>query len=417
MPNTVSSFSPLSPLTAPRAGAGPIVKPLAQAASNTNTAKTAQAAPQPVTLSSLWQSFSYDLKWLLLGPVSKEFKTRQEVREGSTTWANPSTVRAAVAHLSAAKGDEAAALAKLGPRAADYNKLARLCDTYPVARDTLLRMLLDGRLTGEKDLSGKADMLTYLAKMATQPLPDGMDRAELVKSVIQEMDDPVKIGQQEKGTCAATTSTVVLVRKAPAEYARLVQELASPAGTTRTIDGHKLDRAPDWADSSDGGRTPSLRMLQPPLMNLGDPTRGLTHYSNTRDAFVLDANTTFMSKFKKFCSDVSLSFQAFLNHFQLPGGLETAGTNRVLQALTGDKYSMIYAVTRLNRDSAWKRVEAEIAAGKSVPCGMYWEGGGHEILLDKIQDGWCYFNNPWGETDKMSVDEFKANLVGANLLK
>ena len=40
---------------------------------------------------------------------------------------------------------------------------------------------------------------------------------------------------------------------------------------------------------------------------------------------------------------------------------------------------------------------------------------GVDLLLEKVENGYAYFNNPWGEQDRMSVEEFRRNLTNANL--
>ena len=197
---------------------------------------------------------------------------------------------------------------------------------------------------------------------------------------------------------------VVMVRKAPAEYMRLVQELASPAAKATTVNGTQITRNSDWANTNDGGRTPSMRMLAPAMMDVGN---FFLRYDNNLDAHVLENRSTWQK--------IKDGFHNLVGNFKIAGGLEGFGTNKVLEALTGDNYTTIYGITRLNRPFAWHRIEAQIAKGHSVPVGMAWEGGGHELLLDKIEGGFCYFNNPWGETDRMSVAEFKRNLTNANI--
>jgi len=145
-------------------------------------------------------------------------------------------------------------------------------------------------------------------------------------------------------------------------------------------------------------------MLEPALMEVGN---FFLRYDNVQDAHVLD-NPGVWQRIKD-------GFTNFVQNFKIAGGLEGFGTNKVLEAITGDNYTTIYGVTRINRPFAWHRIEEKVAKGISVPCGMAWEGGGHEVLVDKIENGFVYFNNPWGETDRMSVAEFKRNLTNANI--
>ncbi|MDB5100448.1 MAG: hypothetical protein JWM80_4869 [Cyanobacteria bacterium RYN_339] len=398
MSNAIRPMSsvPVRLAVSARAKADPpiIVKPIAGSVTPADTGEQV----------GLFTKLQRGLRWALNGPSDLEFKTREVVRDPDTRYADFKEIQAAKAHLEGAVLQEKASLASLGARGADYTKLADLCGKDYVARDVLFKMLLDGRLTSQKDLKGQGDALTYLTRMATQELPKGMDRGDLITNILEECDDPTKLCQEGKGTCAATTATVVLARKSPAEYMRLVQELASPAAAATTVNGTKLARNADWADDNDGGRTPSMRMLEPSLMDVGN---FFLRYDNAQDAHVL-AQQGVWQKIKD-------GFHNLVANFKIAGGLEGFGTNKVLEAITGDNYTTIYGVTRLNRPFAWHRIEEKIAQGKSVPCGLNWEGGGHELLLDKIEGGYCYFNNPWGETDRMTVEEFRRNLTNANL--
>lgn len=361
-------------------------------------------------LAKALQAVRKGLRWVINGPAVSEFKTRNVYDDPDTRWADVSQIRAAAASIKEKQGAEQAALAKLGERAEGYRKLAELCGGDPIARDALMRMLFDGRLTGGKDLRGRGDLLSHLTRVATQPLTAGLDRKELVTSLLEEIDNPVKISQEGKGTCVATSATIVMTRKNATEYARLVADLARPEGKTETVSGAVLTRNADWANNNDYGRTPSLRLLQPALMDLGN---GFMRYNNDKDAHTLEAPSLWTR-----VKDGWQAFRDLLGRIPiLPGGLSGRGANKVLEALTGDDYSMIYMVTRLNRGSAFRRVEAASKAGKPVPVGLEWEGGGHKVVLDKIENGMAYITNPWGQRETIGLEEFKSNLMDANIPK
>ena len=349
------------------------------------------------------------LRWLINGPAVQAFKSFKTYDDPDTRWANGDELRAAMARIKGSVAEENAAIAKLGARGEGYRQLAQICGNDPMARDALLRMLLDGRL-GRKDLIGRGDLLDHLIRAAKDPLVAGVDRQELVTSLIEETENPVKISQEGKGTCVATSATIVMARKDPAEYARLVADLARPEGSTTTVSGVKLTRAKDFNVDNDYGRTPSLRLLQPALMEYGN---GWMRYNNEKDMHAL-GTTSIGDKIQQAWQ----GFRDFLYRFPImPGGLSGAGANKVLEALTGDEYAMIYMVTRLNRGSALRRVQEAVAAGKTVPVGLEWEGGGHKVLVDKIENGTVYLTNPWGERDTLSWDEFSRNLMDANIPK
>ena len=356
------------------------------------------------------QAVRKGLRWVINGPAVSEFKTRKVYDDPDTRWAEYEQLRTASANLKEKQGAEQAALGKLGARAEGYRQIAELCTGDPIAREALQRMLLDGRLGGQKDMKGQGDLLAHLTRVATQPLAPGLDRKELLTGLLEEVDNPVKIAQEGKGTCVATSATIVMTRKNPTEYARLVADLARPEGTTTTVSGVAIARNADWANDNDYGRTPSVKLLQPALMDHGN---GFLRYNNDRDVHTLE-NGSLWDKVK----DGWQAFRDLLGKVPLmPGGLSGRGANKVLEALTGDDYSMIYMVTRLNRGSAFRRVEEASKAGKPVPVGLEWEGGGHKVVLDKIEGGMAYITNPWGQRETIGLAEFKSNLMDANIPK
>lgn len=344
---------------------------------------------------------------IVLGAETGAFKSREELVDPDPRWADPGELKLAKEALATKKGQEEAAIAALGPaRAEQYRKLATLCEGDVPARAALMAMLLDGRMA-KKDLKGQGDLLAQLDRVASQPLATGVDRKELLTNLIEECENPTKLQQEGKGTCVATSMTIVLTRKSPAEYARLVADLASPAGKATTVTGKTLERDPDWANENDYGRTPSLRLLQPALMELGN---GWKRYDNAKDvhrAFEVGPEEQgFMASVKR-----------FLGKLPLGGGQGAFGATKIVENITGDSYSTIAMVGWPNRASAWSRVKESLAQGHSVPVGLIWEGGGHEIVLDKVEGGWAYYSNPWGIQERMKEEEFKKRLNNVSLFR
>lgn len=350
-----------------------------------------------------WFNKAKDAVGDFFGKVAHGFKTlvfgKLNDLESRETLDNPSSTHATRAELNAARdfmtanaAKEAEAVAALGARKADYEKIKQLCGDDPMAQKALMAMLLDGRLTGGKDLKGGQDMLHHLARMGSDPVAAGVDRKALVTNVIEEMENSLNIAQHGKGTCVATSATIMLVRQNPTEYARLIADLASPAGKTTLQNGAELERETDWAkdDGDYDPRTPSVRLLQPALMEYGN---FFMDYDNGADA-----NRVLGLK--------------------LGGGLNTAGADRLLEGLTGKDFDNIFVVTRFNRESAWNRIEESLAAGKSVPVSVHWQNlgsSGHQIILDKIEGEWVHFTNPWGQSERVKLSEIKANLSGAQI--
>ncbi|MEB3224138.1 MAG: hypothetical protein VKS61_18850 [Candidatus Sericytochromatia bacterium] len=328
------------------------------------------------------------IRWLILGPMVQEFTSRRVVDDPDTRWASVPDLRAAQARLAGNGAAVAEAVRQLGARAEAYEALTGALADDVMARDALQRMLLDGRLTGPRDHLGAGDLLDHLARLQRGPLAPGLTAKALISHLVEEAENPTKLAQEGKGTCVATTATIVLARKSPAEYARLVADLARPEGTSVAAGGATLTRSPDWQAEDDGGRTPSVRLLQPALMELGN---GPVRYDNGRDRHAIGRWAV------------------------LPGGLGTFGADRVLEALTGEAWRTVPLVNRLTRSWAFEKVRATTAAGRSVPVGVMWEGGGHKILVDAIKGDTVHFTNPWGQRETMGVAEFRANMMDANL--
>jgi hypothetical protein len=320
--------------------------------------------------------------------MARVFTSRRVVDDPDTRWASASEVREARARLSNRAAAEAAAVAGLGARGKGYEAVAAAISNDPIAREALQRMLLDGRLTGAKDKLGRGDMLDHLVRLEAGPLADGLAAGDMLAHLVEEADNPTKLAQEARGTCVATTATIVLAREAPAEYVRLVADLAAPRGHSLTAGGRTISRTPDWNEQDDGNRTPSVRLLQPALMELGN---GLTRYDNRKDRHAIGPWAL------------------------LPGGLGTFGADRVLEALTGDSWRSLPVINRLTRGWAFEKVKAATEAGRSVPVGVMWEGGGHKILVDAIRGDTVHFTNPWGQRETMSVAEFRQHMMDANL--
>jgi hypothetical protein len=395
---TIRPVAPVRPLVAAS-------RPAAAPASAKPAVIRPQAEDQgPNPLVKALMAVRNGIRWVIIGPTIPEWKTRQELVDPDPRWSSLAERNQATANVEAHQAAEQAALAKLGDRAEGYRTLAMLCVKDPMAREALQKMLLDGRLTNKKDLMGQGDLLSHLSRLATQPLVAGVDRTELVTCLIEEMENPTKIQQEYRGTCVATTATILSSRKNPAEIARLVADLARPEGTAKLSNGDTIKRNATFTNPDDGNRTPSVRLLQPALMDYGN---FFLRYDNDRDVHTLEN--------RSFWDGVKDGWDKLRSKITLGGGLDGYGSNRILEALTGENFTTIHTVMRLNRNSAWKRIEASLAAGRSVPVGLAWEDGGHKVLFDKIENGYVYYTNPWGISERMSVAEAKTNLTDANI--
>ncbi len=287
---------------------------------------------------------------------------------------------------------------------------------------SLAKLLEDGRLLSSKDLRKGGTLLSHLDRLSTQPLASGLNRMNLLSGLLEQAENPGNISQGGRGTCTVTTVEYLLAKRSPAEYARLVTDLASSGGKAVLANGATVSREPGTASADDSGRSDASRLFEAAMMEYGN---GLLDYSNEKD--------------KHGVGGASI----------LPGGLSNGDTVKVLSGVFNEKWRSIQAVpvlgqvpfTSVGTGPLFEKLESYVKKGQEVPIGMDWRGSGewkpsgHEVLVTKIEGGRVYFRNPWGnydapgtvtdgkgspvrriEDDKglesMTVDEFRKRLKG-----
>ena len=347
-------------------------------------------------------AFSHGVQGLVYGVSFKPFQTRVVTDDPSdANHPDSEDLQQAQQETQAYAAAETAAVAMLSP--GDQKKYAALVALFgptatnptgfPLARRALQQMLLAGTLTGQKDLAGGNRLLDNLSILATEPLASGIDRATIVSQTAIEVQNPARIDQQAKGTCVATTGGIVLARLHPSEYVRLIAGLASPSGQVKMAGGDTLTRVSDWNDDNDGDRTISQRLLAPALMNAGQFP--LFHYDNSTD-------------------------HDKIGPIPLGGGLMASGSAHINSELEGHPYDA-HTVFFFDRSADWNEVKRALAAGKGpIPVGVMWSDsdgnvGGHELQVDKVENGTVSYLNPWGQYETMSEAEFEKHLTDAEI--
>ncbi|MBO9541275.1 hypothetical protein J7643_11860 [bacterium] len=239
----------------------------------------------------------------------------------------------------------------------------------------LVKLLEDGRLLSSKDLRTGDRLLTHLDRLASQALPKGLSRADVLGSLIVQAQDPGTISQGARGTCTVTTAEYMIAKQSPAEYARVVADLASASGQVTLASGAKISRAAGTLADDDSGRTAASRLFEAAMMEYGN---GPLSYSNEKDQHGIAGASV------------------------IPGGLPAFATTRVLSAVLNANYET--HTTLLGRDRLMNTLKDALAKGQMVPVGMDWKGStekkrsGHEVLVLKIENDRVYYRNPWGET-------------------
>lgn len=266
--------------------------------------------------------------------------------------------------------------------AGDQDRLRRIAGrTSGIGRLYLGRLIETPSLLGSKDLVERKTLLDRLDALSTRPLAPGFDRAELLQALIMQTQDPGEISQGARGTCVPTTIEYMLAAKHPAEYVRVVSDLASPDGRARLASGAYIFREPGTENRDDSGRTVASRLFEAAMMEFGN---GILDYRNDTDR--------------------SGAFGAGF------GGLTPRGATKLTNAALNEKRRTVLPVpgigqvpfTSLGSERVMKELEQAVAKGQWVPAAIDWRAtgewrpSGHEVLVLKIEAGRVYFRNPWG---------------------
>lgn len=309
-----------------------------------------------------------------------------KVDDSRDTNVNDPRHQAALEQLEANKPLETAALETMTPsQRAQYQSVKDRCleANDPVAALALEKMLLDGKLPGDKDLKGEGTTLDQLAKLSDEntPLAEGIDRNQLVTDLVQELATPSSIGQGQRGTCAPTTLAIQLAMHDPAEYARIAAGLASPEGTVQLAGGQTITREANSIEGDTSNRAITQRLIGGAFMELANGDRN-------------------------FDDDTGEGKGAWSNDLDV-----------LYEAVTGKKMSDQRLTTDEQRAGAMDIIDTQLRAGTEVPVAISWgtEGGYHKVLVTGTEtvDGKEYVNytNPWGREERMPREDFEKRLA------
>lgn len=289
---------------------------------------------------------------------------------------------------------EEAALQALTPeQQAQYQALRHFLKDAedPLALLSLQKMLLNGELPGERALGGTDDLLSGLYGLISQPLADGIDRSQLLTDAVQELACPSAVAQQGKGTCAATSVEILLLRENPAEYVRILAGLASPEGTVQLANGDVVRREAGTAEDDGTGRSVPQRLIAPVFMEYAN---GRADYDNGTDHHTEDG-------------------------VDRGRGLTAAQVDLLLEGVFGKDFTFANVFgTPEAVEAAWEHIQAELAAGRAVLVGLKWGEAGHKVVVTGTEtvDGktWVTFINPWGQEERLPESEFLERLRNLN---
>lgn len=228
-------------------------------------------------------------------------------------------------------------------------------------------------------------LLSSLQSMATGPLAseltnNGVTRADLLSSVMEEASNPGQINQSNRNTCTVTSMQYMLNQQNPAEYVRIMQGLSSPEGSVQLRNGATITRDPNSAaPDSATDRSASERLFQSAMMEYAN---GDHNYDN-----VTDRNTGKESSWVFFEKDVD----------PYPG-LYRDQEERGLEALFGRDFKVYDGSFNFTDDKQDILNELQGRSGQRTLMDLQWGDGGHAVVFEKVENGRVYFRNPWGPT-------------------
>lgn len=168
---------------------------------------------------------------------------------------------------------------------------------------------------------GRGPLADPLARLGPVEVAVGLDetvgRARLLGEMLLTLDEPGRICQGLKGTCAVTCAELHLAERQPQRYLAAAAGLLSPGGEAPLPGGEILRRDEErltW-DVAEGQRGPLSRLFQAAAMELADPD---DDYDNDSDAMTAPDGQV------------------------LPGaGIDLQAFDRLLEALTGQPWAVL----------------------------------------------------------------------------
>lgn len=289
--------------------------------------------------------------------------------------------------------DEQAFLADLPPeRRVQYSAVAAKLSGDD--REALRTMLVSGKIAAGRDLQGGGDLLSNLSRLATEPVGPGIERKQVLAEAVRAVADPCSITQGPGDTCGAATAQIMLARRNPAEYVRIVAGLASRDGKVTLSNGQTLSRQQGWDKADIPGSTGKL--VQTSFMALA--AGGYDAATDTRldspagtDAIKTGESQSTTSGSK----GLYASEQAFLQ-----------------EAVLGKAVATVHG----NGEDVLAAIAEQVSAGKAVSALIQRDGVGHFVQVTAVEDGKVSFVDPAdGKSHTMDLAAFQGQLKAANL--
>ena len=255
---------------------------------------------------------------------------------------------------------------------------------YVQISDAVDKLLVDGLLESHRDSEGESLVKNLHDLCYNKQIPKS-HRNNMIGWTITHLAYPEdSLNQVDgKGTCTAAVLSYDLAQENGAEFARLVEGLASKSRKVTLANGDILERAVGSVEGSFSKGTPVARMLQASFMNYADPDQTyrikIDEFENSKDT-----------------------------------GLHKEPLERLYEAVE-------------NRDLELRKVDGpELEAlletvDDSIPVCLRWsetetedkekKHGHHMVLVKALDDDWVEFRNPWGPTESKELSEYGREIL------
>jgi len=280
-------------------------------------------------------------------------------------------------------------------------------NTTPDGRKAL-QQVLDRKIDGKPAITstgyGKTGTLldqmnrlstTNLDARLTTTAGAAIDRKQVTEQLLQEVANPdFYINQGNRGTCTVTATTHRLASQNPAEYARLVTDLAT-SGQSKLANGDTITvPGTDSWQQDNGTRSHGERLLQSSLMAYARPGKTYQNWNAGPDGVRGNADDGFPDP----TNPANRSIDGYPD--RNGSGLVPDELNRVLTGIHGKKFEAYEKSYNFQDDSKdrMEKLQDQLKSGnKPTHIDISWgTGGAHALEVEKIEGGRVYFRNPWG---------------------
>jgi hypothetical protein len=255
------------------------------------------------------------------------------------------------------------------------------------SRSRFLRCL-DRRVRERSALVDRAsDGSTFLEEIASWTIEEdgskvvvgGLSRAQLVGEILYACGDPGAItqGAGMHNTCTVTAIEYMLARDNPAELARLAEGLAV-RGSVSLESGERVTRVEDSIAPDRYLHGPSGKLVRDPSGTIPDPRA-------TIDRLFQAALMDFANGGDRYSDKEDLSF-GFESSYT---GLYPEQQRRALESVFDRPYA------ELRGRQAIRAIENQPHLAP-VMVDIEWKDSSHAVVVDRIEGGRVYFQNPMG---------------------